>query len=170
MKRATKTWLGLSVLIILIILGVPAEGFAQDSDPTDDDVNAVAKQLYCPVCENIPLDACGTAACEQWRGIIYDKLKEGWTEDQIKDYFVAQYGDRVLAEPPKQGFNWLAYIVPVLVFAGGGFLLYRGFDQWKKSAPAVVERTEISLQEDPSLDMYISRIEDELKKRSGGSK
>lgn len=170
MIRNKTTWLGLSVLIILIILSVPAVGLAQGSDPTDDDVNVVAKQLYCPVCENIPLDACGTAACEQWRGIIYDKLKEGWTEDQIKDYFVAQYGDRVLAEPPKQGFNWLAYLVPLLVFAGGGFLLYRGFDQWKQSAPPAAVSGESPLKEDPSRDLYISRIEEELKKRSGGSK
>ena len=31
--------------------------------PTDDDVNAVAKQLYCPVCENTPIDVCPTQAC-----------------------------------------------------------------------------------------------------------
>ena len=69
------------------------------------------KQLFCPVCENIPLDTCGTAACEQWRGIIRDKLAEGWSEEEIKAYFVDQYGDRVLAEPPARGFNWVIYIV-----------------------------------------------------------
>ena len=88
------------------------DGWRPGIGPTDDDVNAVAKQLFCPVCENIPLDTCGTAACEQWRGIIREKLSEGWTEDQIKNYFVEQYGDRVLAEPPAQGFNWVVYLVP----------------------------------------------------------
>ena len=170
MKRDMKTWLGILILIILVALSVPVVGFAQGSDPTDDDVNAVAKQLYCPVCENIPLDACGTGACEQWRGVIYDKLKEGWTEDQIKDYFVAQYGDRVLAEPPKQGFNWLVYLVPLLVFAGGGYLLYRGFDRWKESAPTATKGKETLKKEDPSMEKYIERIENELKKRSEGSK
>ena len=170
MKRDMKTWLGILILILLVALSVPVVGFAQSSDPTDDDVNAVAKQLYCPVCENIPLDACGTAACEQWRGVIYDKLKEGWTEDQIKDYFVAQYGDRVLAEPPKQGFNWLVYLVPLLVFAGGGFLLYRGFDRWKEIAPTATKGKETLKKEDPSMEKYIERIENELKKRSEGSK
>ena len=170
MKQKMKTWMGISILIILITLSVPVVGFAQGSDPTDDDVNAVAKQLYCPVCENIPLDACGTAACEQWRGIIYDKLKEGWTEDQIKEYFVAQYGDRVLAEPPKRGFNWFVYLVPFLVFAGGGFLLYRGFDRWKENTPEKVKVDRASGKTDPSSDKYIARIEEELKKRAGGSK
>ncbi len=148
---------------------IPIVVSAQGSDPTDDDVNAVAKQLYCPVCENIPLDACGTAACEQWRGIIRDKLRDGWSEDQIKEYFVAQYGDRVLAEPPRQGFNWLVYLVPIAVFAGGGYLLYRGFNQWKSGAdPAKVERIKV---QQPEIDeKYLKRIEDELKKRSGSSK
>lgn len=167
MNREIRKWLWKGVLVILVALMIPIVVFAQGSDPTDDDVNAVAKQLYCPVCENIPLDACGTAACEQWRGIIRDKLAEGWTEEQIKDYFVAQYGDRVLAEPPREGFNWLVYLVPVLVFAGGGFLLYRGFDQWKKGA---VDSSRAEKKPDLSEDKYINRIEAELKKRSGGSK
>ena len=69
MKREKLYISGIFLLILLFVLSIPVTGFAQGSDPTDDDVNAVAKQLYCPVCENIPLDACGTAACEQWRGL-----------------------------------------------------------------------------------------------------
>jgi cytochrome c-type biogenesis protein CcmH len=169
MKRESNKWLWIILIVILLGLMIPGAVSAQGSDPTDDEVNAIAKQLYCPVCENIPLDACGTAACEQWRGIIREKLKEGWTEDQIKNYFVAQYGDRVLAEPPRQGFNWLVYLVPLVVFAGGGYLLYRGFDQWKKGeGPAKAKKQNVS---QPDIDeKYLKRIEDELKKRSGGLK
>lgn len=36
---------------------LPASVFAAPATPTDDEVNAVASQLYCPVCENVPLDA-----------------------------------------------------------------------------------------------------------------
>ena len=159
-----------SVLEVLVLAFTAAQGSAQGNDPTDDDVNAVAKQLYCPVCENIPLDACGTAACEQWRGIIRDKLSEGWTEDEIKDYFVAQYGDRVLAEPPRTGFNWLVYLVPGLVFIGGGWLLYSGFQSWRNNTTQPGSPEKNSGQEGSATDPYISRVEDELKKRSGGKK
>ena len=162
--------LGLNALVILFLMSSAILVSAQGNDPTDDDVNAVAKQLYCPVCENIPLDACGTAACEQWRGIIREKLAEGLSEDEIKDYFVAQYGDRVLAEPPRRGFNWLVYIVPGLVFLGGGWLLYTGYRSWQTAGSNVQavkkSKTETRMVEDP----YINRIEEELKKRSGGSK
>lgn len=158
------------VFVLLLITLIPLGASAQGSDPTDDDVNAIAKQLYCPVCENIPLDACGTAACEQWRGIIRDKLAEGWTEDQIKNYFVDQYGDRVLAEPPRRGFNWLVYIVPLVMFVVGGFMLYRGFKAWREadpgSSPKSVSRKKT--KKDNLSEEDIQRIEEELKKRSGG--
>lgn len=171
MKRTSQVFLGLISLLVLM-LALTGSGLAQGSDPTDDDVNAVASQLYCPVCENIPLDACGTAACEQWRGIIREKLAEGWSEDQIKDYFVAQYGDRVLAEPPRQGFNWLVYLVPALVLIGGVVLLGLGFQKWRQAAveskPAVPSRKPKESPE-PSDD-YIRKVEEELKERSRSSK
>ena len=159
-------WITLSILILICL--VPGSAYAQGSGPTDDDVNAIAKQLYCPVCENIPLDACGTQACEQWRGIIRDRLAEGWTEEQIKDYFVAQYGDRVLAEPPRSGFNWAVYLVPLAIFLVGGFLFYRGFMRWRTIEEDRGQRRDqrqIPGAEKPSDD-DIRRVEEELLKRT----
>ncbi|HET6824267.1 MAG TPA: cytochrome c-type biogenesis protein CcmH, partial [Anaerolineales bacterium] len=53
---------------------------AQGPTPTDDEVNRIAKQLYCPVCESTPLDACPTEACRQWRDLIRTMLAEGRSE------------------------------------------------------------------------------------------
>ncbi len=129
--------------------------------PTDDEVNAIAKQLYCPVCENIPLDVCGTQACEQWRQLIREQLSQGWSEAQIKQYFVDQYGDRVLATPPARGLNWLVYLVPPLAIGLGAYILFRAIQAWRR--PALVSST----PEIPSIseDEYVQRLEEELKKR-----
>ncbi len=165
-ENTINHWKILSMLLLLCL--IPVSVSAQGSGPTDDDVNAVAKQLYCPVCENIPLDACGTQACEQWRGIIKDRLAEGWTEDQIKDYFVAQYGDRVLAEPPRTGFNWAVYLVPAVLFVGGGLLFYRGFMKWRTPAEDRDQRREERMTKIPDKpsDEDIRRVEEELLKRA----
>jgi len=168
MTNHLRRILQLLAVILLLSAIIPGSAMAQGSDPTDDEVNAIAKELYCPVCENISLDACGTAACEQWRGIIRDKLKEGWSEDEIKTYFVDQYGDRVMAEPPRRGFNWLVYIVPLLVFIVGIIMLYRAFQIWRSPDP---EETPIKNSKKVAVkptDEYIERIEEELKKRSKG--
>ena len=133
---------------------------AQEPTPSDDEVNAIARQLYCPVCENVPLDVCPTQACAQWRATIREKLGLGWTEQQIKDYFVAQYGDRVLAAPPPRGLNWLVYLLPPLVLTGGGLLLWQTMRRWRRAAEQAPTPAALS-----ESDPYVQRLEEELKRR-----
>jgi cytochrome c-type biogenesis protein CcmH len=116
------------------------------------------------VCENIPLDVCGTVACQQWRDEIRMNLAEGLTEEEIQDLFVTRYGDRVLAEPPRRGFNWLIYIVPPVVIVLAAFLLYRGLQSWRKPLTQAAASPE---EEPPAVeDEYTSRLEAELKNRT----
>ncbi len=98
---------------------------------TDDEVNAIAKQLYCPVCENTPLDVCPTQACKDWRELIRQQLSDGWTEQQIKDYFVASFGPRVLANPPNRGFTSLVWLLPIAALLAGGAFVWRLLRQWQ---------------------------------------
>lgn len=140
--------------------------FAQDDMPTDDEVNAIAKQLYCPVCENTPLDVCPTEACRQWRDLIRTQLSQGMTEAEIKQYFVDNYGARVLAEPPRAGLNWLVYLLPPLIILLGAFFLFRLFREWTKpKAQAAGSGGERSEASSPAKDDYVARLEEELKKR-----
>lgn len=158
--QKTPPILGILTLLLLVTLLVPVPAAAQDNEPTDDDVNAIAKQLYCPVCENIPLDVCPTQACSQWRETIREKLADGWNEEQIKQYFVEQYGARVLATPPAKGINLLVYILPPAAFLIGVFILFRALRSWRQ----------VSIQAEPVQpvqpeDPYIVRLEEELRRR-----
>jgi cytochrome c-type biogenesis protein CcmH len=154
------------VLVVLTALFWTGSAAAQDSVPSDDQVNAIAKQLFCPVCENTPLDVCPTEACKQWRALIRLKLSEGWTEDQIKQYFVEQYGARVLAEPPRQGWYWLIYIVPVVLLGIGIYILYRAYLSMRAPLAVETESVETATQAAVSQDDYLRRVEAELKKRN----
>ena len=135
---------------------------AQSPTPTDNEVNAVAKQLYCPVCENISLDVCPTTACAQWRALIRAQLAEGKTVDEIKEYFVANYGDRVLATPPTRGFNWLVYILPPLFFLGGVYMVYRVLSTMKYKKPDQPAQPPVEPGEADQADPYFARVEAEL--------
>ena len=152
---------GLAVLLLIVLLaaGSLSPALAQDSDPTDDEVNRVAKELYCPVCENVPLDVCPTQACKQWRDVIRARLADGWTDDQIKAYFVEQYGDRVLATPPAEGLNWLVYVIPPLAFLAGAVGLVVVMRNWRSSAD---EPHEVDRESD---DPYVEMLEGELRAR-----
>lgn len=150
------------VLAALLVVPVLAQG-PTPVEPTDDEVNAVAKQLYCPVCENTPLDVCPTQACAQWRDLIRLKLSQGETEQMITQYFVDNYGARVLNEPPREGLNWLAYIVPPVVILIGAAFLVRALRSWKKPATAAAQAE--APQASPPADDYIARLEDQVRKK-----
>ncbi len=154
-------------LFLALMLATFNTAFAQDTTPTDDEVNAIAKQLYCPVCENTPLDVCPTEACRQWRELIRDQLAEGKTEAEIKQYFVANYGERVLAEPTRTGFNWLLYIIPPVLILLGAVFLFNAFRAWTKpkSAEAGTGQEKEARSSSSNQDEYIARLEEELKKR-----
>jgi len=163
-SQRRSVWLVLAVLGAVVLAAVVAGVVAaQEAEPvTDDEVNAIAKQLYCPVCENVPLDVCPTQACAQWRALIREKLAAGWSEARIKDYFVEQYGDRVLAAPPARGLNWLVYLIPPLAFIAGAFILYRAFQAWKQPLPAGEPQ---GLSSGPAADEYVARLEEELRRQ-----
>lgn len=158
----------LLVFAFILLLGnlFSSTALAQGSVPTDDEVNAIARKLYCPVCESTPLDVCPTQACKEWRELIRTMLSEGKTEEQILQHFVDQYGARVLAEPPKQGFFWLIYLIPPVVILIGIIMLFRSMRDWTKpkkdSSPAVPEQRELDAVQ---KDTYILQLEEELKKQ-----
>lgn len=164
--RPAKRWYKHLVIALLAALGyalvLVGLALAQQPTPSDNEVNVIARQLYCPVCENIPLDVCPTQACAQWRELIREKLALGWDEGRIKDYFVEQYGARVLATPPAEGLNWLAYLVPPIAILGGAYILYRAMRSWQRPAPEAKAQAEVP---EPPEDKYIARLEDELRKR-----
>ncbi|MDP1548249.1 MAG: cytochrome c-type biogenesis protein CcmH [Anaerolineales bacterium] len=156
----------LTLTLVLAGLFTATTVFAQGG-VTDDEVNAIAKQLYCPVCENTPLDVCPTEACRQWRELIRLQLSEGMTEAQIKQYFVDNYGARVLAEPPRTGLHWLIYILPPIFILGGAFILFNSFRAWTKpqSVEAGTGGESGAASSSPERDEYVARFEEELKKR-----
>jgi cytochrome c-type biogenesis protein CcmH len=156
-------WISTLLLVLLILTFTTVS--AQGSTPTDDEVNAIAKQLYCPVCENTPLDVCPTQACKEWREEIRSMLADGKSEAEIRQHFVDYYGARVLAAPPPIGFNWLVYVVPPIAIVAGIFVLFRALRAWSQASA-----TEANADKDdalpPSDDEYIARMEAELKKRN----
>ncbi|MFK7801739.1 MAG: cytochrome c-type biogenesis protein CcmH [Anaerolineae bacterium] len=147
-------------LPLLLILGLlfvlPA--FAQ-TDVTDDDVNRVAHELFCPTCESLPVDVCPTEVCSDWRAEIRSQLEAGETDAEILAYFAARYGTGVLANPPARGLGSFFWIGPILVVVLGLFIFGR---QLQKLQTEASTKKESPKPQKSSGDSYRDRIEQEL--------
>lgn len=158
------------MLIVILLASVPP-ALAQDAQPTpspvqtvtDDEVNAVARQLYCPVCDNVPLDVCGTQACADWRQEIRTQLEQGRTADEIKTYFVERYGRRVLATPERRGFDLLVWVLPVAGVAAGAVVLVVVLRRMAPGALSAEAAPDVALAYEDLDPEYVARLERELK-------
>jgi cytochrome c-type biogenesis protein CcmH len=165
MKLSISFTVFASFLLLLIFSGSALAQEIDTSQVSDDEVNAIAAQLYCPVCEDVPLDACPTLACIQWRELIRELIAQGWSEGEIKNYLLEEYGDMVVAVPPARGFNWLFYVIPPVAILVGSFFFYQSLKSWKgDQSPKTGDH---QLDEQPS-DEYINRLDEELRKRQRG--
>jgi cytochrome c-type biogenesis protein CcmH len=150
----------------LFVLAGPV--LAQDPEPNYDRINEIAKDLNCPTCTGINLADCRTLTCEQWRDKIGELVIEGYSDQEVLDYFSARYGTQVLLEPPRRGFSLALWILPVIaLLAGGGWLFYtiRG---WRNQAEEVsgdsspaVNPTRPYVANNQS-DNYLSQVEKDL--------
>ena len=143
-------------LFLLLLLAAPV--LAQEGDPADD----LEKELWCPICQGIRLDVCDQKVCEQMREMIDTELAAGKSSAEIKAEFIDLYGPVVLGEPPRQGFNLTAWIVPMLLLVGGlGGVIWLTRRWTRKPAPA--QATAATRPTPPQHDEYLSaRVEREL--------
>ena len=121
---------------------------------------ALNKSIMCPVCPGESIDQSQNSLAIQMRAIVREKIDEGWTDQQIRDFLVERYGPSVLMEPPASGFNLAAWIVPPVAFALAIAALLLTLKWMRMSAEAerrLEEEEAVGNQQD-----YVSRIEDAL--------
>ncbi len=131
-SRWAYRWVAVVLFVCLgvfssMVVAVAQEGGSSVTAPTEitaDEVNLIAREIWCPLCSGVRLDSCELKACDQMKEVIALKLAEGEDLPAIRSYFVAQYGPQVLGEPPLEGFNWLAWILPFVVLAIGGYVVW----------------------------------------------
>lgn len=169
------------VMLGLIVLAAGGTVRAQGGDTgpsqgpstgpaTDDDVNNVARRLYCPVCENIPLDTCPTAACEEWRQEIRVQLNDGRTPQQVIDDFVSRFGDRVVGTPQDPTLRALSLVTPwaisALALAGAGYVFLRWWRETRRQRTRPAPATGLPVDTaQATLDEYRARLEADLTRR-----
>lgn len=83
----------------------------------------LAREIHCPICAGESVADSQTELARQMRGIIEEKVQAGESDQAIKDYFVARYGESILFDPPKSGFRLGLWWMPLIVVAIGAIVV-----------------------------------------------
>src|SRR6266700_3993896 len=130
----------------------------------DQRVHDVASQLKCLVCQGESVADSPATLSQQMRGIIRQQLQSGKSEQEVIQYFVSRYGDRILWSPPWQGFTLLTWLVPIALMIGGILLLFVVLRSWQSNSDKqpIEDRAESVNIDEKELAYYQRQIEEEL--------
>jgi cytochrome c-type biogenesis protein CcmH len=137
-----------------LALLVAAPALASEERPTPAELES---ELVCPVCETT-LDSSDAPIARLMKARIRERIAAGDSKSEIKAYFVDQFGEGVLAVPPRRGFDWIAWLLP-LAGLGAGVVVV-GVLAWRWSRG---REDDAGAPRDEALDPALERrLDDEL--------
>jgi len=111
-------------LLFALVLLLPHAALAIDALPFKDRAEEqrfqnLARQLRCLVCQNESLADSSADLAKDLRQEVFDQMRQGKSDDEIKQYLTARYSDFVLYNPPLRGGTFMLWFGPLVVFLGG---------------------------------------------------
>lgn len=98
---------------------------------------ALGQKLMCVCGCNQLLGSCNHIGCT-YSGAMIKELDQDVARNEsdglILQDFVQEYGPTVLSEPPARGFNWVAWIVPILAPLVALCALWEVVRRWRQRA------------------------------------
>jgi cytochrome c-type biogenesis protein CcmH len=120
-------------------------------------------QLMCPTC-GTTLELSNAPAANQIRRFVCERAAAGDSEGEIKDKLVGEFGRGVLASPPREGFDLLAWVLPLAALGLGAGVIALLVVRWsRRREPEEPWPEQPSSNGRPELDPALEqRLEDEL--------
>ncbi len=154
-------------VVVLLAAALPAvlAACASDSPPSlEEQAQSIDRTLICPVCPGETIDQAQVELARQMRAVVREKLAEGMTRDEVLQFFADRYGESVLAAPPKEGFNLVAWIVPIVSLLIGVAVVALVVRAMRTSAPPLA-RAESGPEE--GLEEYLAVVDMEIEGGQG---
>ena len=116
----------LAALFLLLLTGAvqAVEPSEMLKDPAlEARARAISQEIRCLVCQNQTIDDSNADLAHDLRVILRERLQDGDTDQQVKDYLTARYGDFILLKPPFRARTLLLWFGPALVFLAGAAII-----------------------------------------------
>jgi len=122
-------------------IGKEAAPLAED-EAVEKRLVKIAEELRCLVCQNESLAGSRADLAEDLRREVRGLIKQGRTDQEVKDFLVSRYGDFVLYRPPVRSTTALLWFGPAVLLVGGVAVLVLVLRRRSRMAPENFEPDE----------------------------
>lgn len=126
-----RRWGPWVAVIVVAIAALSVAAFGTRSAPTAQDrVSSISRTVKCPVCSGESVAESNAPASQEIRRQIAEQVQQGQTDDEIRSFYAAKYGQAILLTPSASGLNALVWILPIVALAVGIAALVIVFRRW----------------------------------------
>jgi cytochrome c-type biogenesis protein CcmH len=143
-------------LVALVALAVVPAALASEARPTLADLE---DEIMCPVCPGETLEQSSSPAALQVERLIAVRIRAGDSKQEIKDRLVDQYGPKILAAPPKEGFDLLAWVLPLVGAAGAALVLAFAAWRWSRGREPPPPEAALDPESERRVDRELARLD-----------
>mgnify|MGYP001332177389 CR=1 FL=1 len=158
----SATWMLAAIvgaLVTISAVGVPAVHAVTPQEVLADPAlekraRDISAELRCLVCQNQSIDDSDAPLAHDLRVLVRERLVAGDTDQEVRDFVVARYGEFVLLKPPFSSRTLLLWLMPLLALGGAVLVLWHAFGTPRRSA-AAAQPGELSPEEQAALDALL---------------
>lgn len=111
---------------------------------------ALIDELRCPKCQNTNLAGSDAGLAGDLKDRVYEQVKAGQSDGEIRDYLISRYGDFITYKPPMRASTYVLWFGPFVL------LLVAGFIMWRRTRVVVAKSKPLSAQEAEQLQRVLS--------------
>ena len=94
----------------------------------NEDINIkITKNLRCLICQGQSVYDSDSEFAISIKTLVDKKLEEGFSENQIYDFFKEKYVDWILYDPGLNKNTYILWLLPILIFLIGGAIITKTF-------------------------------------------
>ena len=152
-----RSLLAVLLLVLASTAGAVIETYEFSNPQLEERYQELSGELRCPKCQNQNIADSNAPIAQDLRGLLYQQLEAGASDEEILDYMVARYGEFVRYRPRFSGATTLLWLAPLLLLVGGVVVAIVSLRTRKGRAEA--PSVHISEQDQQRLQELLTRTE-----------
>ena len=113
------------IQLFIVIILVFSYNLVNSAEKNNEIVNKISKNIRCLICQGQSIYDSNSDFAVSMKLLIENKVEDGFTENQIYDFLIDQYGQWIVYNPKLNKNTFILWLLPIFLFLIGGLIIFK---------------------------------------------